>query len=123
MAEAVELLDELMARVPELDSERLDITPFSLESGEELLRAVFEEVRLFERPDQMLVTEPEPLIRYVLSLIDQPLEEVLGPVDGAATRRQRHARAQFEQWRRSVEARLETEAVVVRRVSGFFEAL
>lgn len=125
MAEAVDVLEQLIEKVPELGGRRTDITPFSMESGEELLGEQFDEVRLFERRDQLLVTEPEPLIRYALSLIDRPLEEVLGPLDGSAlsSPEQVSARALFDEWRASVEARFETGAVVVKRVSGFFEAL
>ena len=125
MREAVEVLEQLTERVPELDGRRTDISPFSMETGEKLLNEQFEDVRLFERRDQLLVTEPEPLIRYALSLIDRPLEEVLGPLDGSAipTEQQQEARQQFEAWRVGVEARFTTGALVVKRVSGFFEAL
>ncbi|HZJ10852.1 MAG TPA: class I SAM-dependent methyltransferase [Trueperaceae bacterium] len=125
MEEAVAVLEQLTEKIPELDGRRTDITPFSLETGEELLLAQFGDVRLFERRDQLLVTEAEPLIRYALSLIDQPLEDVLGPLDGLgdATPEQQDARVRFEEWRKDIEARFVSDAVIVKRMSGFFEAL
>ena len=124
---------KLIEAVPELGGQLIDISPFSMESGEELLQQEFEEVRLFERRDQLLVTEPEPFIRYVLSLIDTPLEDVLGPlvsdvaeagaVPAELTLAQRDARDRFDNWRAEVEARFVNTAVAVKRVTAFFEAL
>src|SRR5690606_30323447 len=129
MEEAATAFRKLLEAVPELGGRLPDISPFSMETGEELLQQQFDEVRLFERRDQLLVTEPEPFIRYVLSLVDEPVEDVVGPSDPDAaraanlTRKQKDARKRFDAWRNEVEELFSETAVAVKRVSGFLEAL
>lgn len=129
MEEAATEFRKLLEAVPELGGRLPDISPFSMETGEELLQQQFDEVRLFERRDQLLVTEPEPFIRYVLSLVDEPVEDVVGPSDPDAaraanlTREQKDARKRFDAWRNEVEELFSETAVAVKRVSGFLEAL
>lgn len=107
-------LNSLERAVPGLEIERPNIALFSLETGEALLRRHFDEVRVFERRDGLAVNEPEPFIRYVLSLVNSPLEELLLTNEKAARG--------FEAWRQGVEARFVKAPVQVDRVSGFFEA-
>jgi len=110
MGEARELLTLLNGMVPESRGPEIDISPFSMETGAELLEEHFDDVRLFERRDQLVVTEVEPLVQYVLSIaapFDAPADG-WGPVD---------------RWRRAVEDRFQGGVYSIKRVSGFFEAL
>jgi SAM-dependent methyltransferase len=112
-----ELHDErerLVELLPQLDVERVDLRRFALDTGKTLLEAYFDEVRVFERRDVLLVTEVEPFVRYVLSLVNSPLDELLARDPDAAAR--------IRAWRESVEDRFARGPVRVQRYSGFFEA-
>ena len=109
MHEATMLLRSLYSLVPAAKAPEIDISPFSMETGSELLAEQFDEVRLFERRDHLVVTEPDPLLRYVLSLAT-PFEE------------SEHAAA-LARWRESVVERFAGGVYHVKRVTGFFEAL
>lgn len=53
---------------PTMEARRMRMTyPFSLENGAPLLSAHFETVRLHAYPDELQVTEVEPLVEYVFS--------------------------------------------------------
>lgn len=110
MAEVQRLRERLLATVPHVTSDPIDISAFSMESGAELLERHFADVRLFERRDQLLVTDPEPLIRYVLSLTE-PLT-----LSDAST-------AALARWRQGVIDSFEGGIFPIKRVTGFFEAL
>ncbi len=114
LREMHEELARLHEALPELDVERVDLRRFALDTGEEVLAAYFDEVRVFESRDSLVVTEAEPYVRYVLSLVNSPVEQVLGADPDAAAR--------FRAWRESVAARFAQGPVRVNRLSGFFEA-
>lgn len=113
MERAGEELEGLLSAVPELEVEPIVTARFSLESGKELLAEQFEEVRVFERRDTLVVDDVEPYVRYVLSLVNTPLEQVLADADAAQ---------RYHEWRAGLEARFAESPVFVQRVSGFFEA-
>ena len=110
MAGAEALRQLLLAAIPQAKRDSLDISAFSMETGADRLRQHFDEVRLFERRDQLLVTDPEPLIRYVLSLVDPA---TLARATAAALAR----------WRQTVSDSFEGGVYSLKRVTGFFEAL
>lgn len=110
MAEVGALRQTLLETVPHVKSAPIDISAFSMESGSALLREQFADVRLFERRDQLIVTDPEPLIRYVLSLFE-PL--TLSEASTSALAR----------WRQSVVDSFVGGVFSIKRVTGFFEAL
>jgi len=115
MRELHDELARLHELIPELEVERVAHRRFALDTGRSVLEAYFDEVRVFERKDSILVTEVEPYVRYVLSLVNTDLERLLASDPDAAAR--------FRAWRGSVEARFARGPVRVRRLSGFFEAL
>jgi len=49
------------------DLKDIPIIPFSLSNGEELLSASFGRVLKFEFDDELIITEVEPLVQYILS--------------------------------------------------------
>jgi len=110
MAEVEVLRQMLLDRVPHARTTPLDLSLFSMESGSEVLSEHFDDVRLFERRDQLIVTEVEPLVRYVLSLFE-PLT-----LSEAST-------AALAGWRQAVADSFEGGVYSIKRVTGFFEAL
>lgn len=114
MRQVHEELAALVRSVPGLEVERPDIALFSLETGKGLLERYFGDVRVFERRDGLVVNEPEPYVRYVLSLVNSPIEELILTSEQAARG--------FEAWRHALETRFAKAPVQVDRVSGFFEA-
>src|SRR5690606_17127640 len=114
MRQVHEELAALVRSVPGLEVERPDISRFSLETGKGLLERYFGDVRVFERRDGLVVNEPEPYARYVLSLVNSPIEELILTSEQAARG--------FEAWRHALETRFAKAPVQVDRVSGFFEA-
>ena len=110
MKRAEALRQSLLAAVPHAKGQSIDISVFSMETGAEQLEQYFDDVRLFERRDQLLVTDPEPLISYILSLVD-PLT-----LSEAST-------AALIKWRQSVSDSFEGGVYSIKRVTGFFEAL
>lgn len=64
-------LHELVAEVnPEISIPLDVIRPFRLENGPEITRQVFPKVELHRYPDDLIVTEMEPLRDYILSMAD-----------------------------------------------------
>jgi SAM-dependent methyltransferase len=110
MAEVAELRQRLLETVPRVKSAPIDLSTFSMESGSALLREHFDDVRLFERRDQLIVTDPEPLIRYVLSLFE-PMTMSEASTSALAL------------WRQSVVDSFVGGIFSIKRVTGFFEAL
>jgi hypothetical protein len=45
----------------------IHIIPFTLNNGRELLRTSFERVLQFKFDDELIITEVEPLVQYILS--------------------------------------------------------
>ncbi len=80
---------------------------FGLENGAEQLERFFENVRLHVYEDSLLVTEPDPLVDYVASMM--------------------HVGAEFEgerleEFKRFVRRELETNGpLTVRKAQGIFE--
>jgi ubiquinone/menaquinone biosynthesis C-methylase UbiE len=63
-------LDELVFRlIPEarIWKDAIRSAPFTLENGRAQLEPFFEDIQMQLYPDELIVTEPEPLIAYVLS--------------------------------------------------------
>lgn len=104
----------LAAAVPELGLEPIDISGFSLETGEAALRRQFDNVALFERRDAIAVTEADPYVRYVLSLARNTLQEAVAGKPDVAER--------FGQWLTALESRFEKGPLMVERATGFFAA-
>lgn len=114
MKQVHEEVARLVAALPELEVSHVDLARFALDTGKAVLNVDFDEVRVFERRDTLVVTESEPYVRYVMSLVNSPLDDLLASDPDAARR--------FAAWRDSVEDRFARGPVHVTRLSGFFEA-
>lgn len=105
---------ELAKLAPELQVDGTVPLRFELENGGDFLRAAFAEVERIDRFDELLVTELEPLMAYLWSVVHLPeaaapdLEERVRRWDVAT--RDRFAKV------------LETGPVRVGRAAGFFVA-
>ncbi len=107
-------LEALSRAVPGLEVGTHDISRFSLDTGERHLRRHFDDVRVFDRRDRLVVNDLEPYVRYILSMVDSPIEEILLTNEQAARG--------FEAWRHALATRFAKAPVQVDRVTGFFEA-
>jgi len=108
LAEVTALLRETAEAFP---AARVDVPgrlSFDLGNGAALLCAAFERVERHVREDTLTVTEPAPLVRYLLSMV--------------YARDRDEARAIAAWARRLVARRLRTGPIRVRRVSGVFVA-
>jgi hypothetical protein len=66
-----ELFDLVQLSSPELSkqiSESFSVSDFTLENGSAQLKSWFDSVRILQYPDALEVTEPEPLLAYILSM-------------------------------------------------------
>jgi len=109
-----EELERLLSLMPELEAEVTNIGRFALDTGRDVLASYFDEVRVFERRDSLVVTEAEPYVRYVLSLVNTDVDRLVATDPDAAAR--------FNIWRAAVDERFARGPVRVNRLSGFFEA-
>ncbi len=107
-------LEPLSRAVPGLEVRSYDVGRFSLDTGERLLRGYFDDVRVFDRRDRLVVNDLEPYVRYILSMVDSPIEEAILTSEQAARG--------FEAWRHGLATRFAKAPVQVDRVTGFFEA-
>jgi SAM-dependent methyltransferase len=71
-------LDELMGRFLGRARGHDDAEKFGLETGPGQLRKHFRSVDVHRYPDELLVTETEPLIGYILSIEDDVDQEAIG---------------------------------------------
>ncbi len=74
----------------------------------ELLSAQFAHVELHRREDSLVVTEVEPLLDYVLSMVD--------PTKSTRIQREREALREF------IQEKLSKGPLHIRKVAGLFEA-
>lgn len=117
-----EHLQELKEMMLELFAKKLpgnavtlpEIREFTLEDGAEMLGASFETVKLYPQQDELVVTEAEPLMAYMMSMIGW---RFLTSEADTALLEQVIAEA-----RADLDTRLSRAPIHIRRVTGLFEA-
>jgi ubiquinone/menaquinone biosynthesis C-methylase UbiE len=102
-------LDELIAEhLATVAFERLSLENFLLETGEERLRQMFDQVTLHTYPDALEVTEAEPLVAYALSM--RRTQAAAAPEEAVSA------------FREALEQRLKHGPIRITKATGLFVA-